>query len=472
MSLSVDFFKTLPSVDASVVDMLLQKEITDNKRKFIVLDDDPTGVQTVHDVSVFTSWDRASVLQGFQEPESLFYILTNSRSFTKEETAAVHREIAEVVDSVAKELHMEYLFISRSDSTLRGHYPLETEILKDCYESHTGQTIHGEILCPFFKEGGRFTIDNVHYVKYADTLVPANETEFAKDPTFGYTAATLPDYIEEKTGGAFPASEVTCISLEDLRSLNLDHIEEQLLCVDHFQKIIVNAVDYIDLKVFCIALYRAMKKGRLFMIRSAAAIVKVLGGIPDQPLLTRKDMIQEETSNGGIIVVGSHTNKTTQQLEELKKLSDIVFLELNASLVKDEQAFEQEVTRCLSLEEKYLKEGKTVCCSTTRTLITADTGDKEDELRLSVRISDAVQSLVGRLHTAPAFVIAKGGITSSDVGTKALKVKKARVLGQIRPGIPVWQTDGQSKFPKIPYVIFPGNVGEITTLKEAVEILM
>ncbi len=79
---------------------------------------------------------------------------------------------------------------------------------------------------------------------------------------------------------------------------------------------------------------------------------------------------------------------------------------------------------------------------------------------------------MGNLKVEPAFVIAKGGITSSDVGVKALKVKKARVLGQIRPGIPVWQTGEESKFPGIPYVIFPGNVGDETTLKEAVEILL
>ena len=83
-----------------------------------------------------------------------------------------------------------------------------------------------------------------------------------------------------------------------------------------------------------------------------------------------------------------------------------------------------------------------------------------------------MQSLVGRLSVTPSFVIAKGGITSSDVGTKALAVKKANVLGQIRPGIPVWQTGDDSRFPRIPYVIFPGNVGEDVTLKEAVEILL
>lgn len=409
MTLSTDFFQTLPVVDETAIDLLLQKEIAKNHRKFVVLDDDPTGVQTVHDISVFTNWDRDSILQGFQEPEPLFYILTNSRGLTQEETALVHKQIAETVDSVAKELHKDYLFISRSDSTLRGHYPLEPELLRESYEHYTGKTIHGEILCPFFKEGGRFTIGNVHYVKYGNELVPANETEFAKDSTFGYTAATLPDYIEEKTKGTFAASDVVCISLDDLRSLNLDAIEKQLLSVDRFQKVIVNAVDYVDLKVFCIALYRAMGKGKLFLLRSAASIVKVLGGITDQPLLSREKMVTKDSSAGGVIVIGSHTDKTTQQLEELKKLPDIIFLELNAALVRDTEKFEKEVKRCLSLEEQYLKKGKTVCCYTSRALITADTGNKEDELRLSVHISDAVQSLVGRLTVTPSFVIAKGG---------------------------------------------------------------
>jgi uncharacterized protein YgbK (DUF1537 family) len=156
----------------------------------------------------------------------------------------------------------------------------------------------------------------------------------------------------------------------------------------------------------------------------------------------------------------------------LKENKDIMFVELDATLVKDEAAFQAEVDRCLALEESYISAGKTVCVYTTRKLITADTGDKEDDLRLAVKISEAVASLVGRLTIVPSFVIAKGGITSSDVGTKALAVQKANVLGQIKPGIPVWQTGDESKFPLTPYVIFPGNVGEISTLKEAAEVLM
>ena len=471
MAISAEILNSYKKIDEAKADALLTAEIEKNNKKIVVLDDDPTGVQTVHDISVYTGWDHDSILSGFNEKNNLFYIMTNSRGFTAEQTTKAHHEISAMVDQVARETGREYIYISRSDSTLRGHYPLETELLKADYEKYTGKTIDGEILCPFFKEGGRFTIGDVHYVKYGDELVPANETEFAKDKTFGYKAATMPAYVEEKTGGAYKAENVTCISLEDIHNMDIDRIEEQLMAVTDFNKIIVNAVDYVDVKVFCIAMYRAMAKGKVFMFRTAAAIVKVMGGVTDQPLLTRAQMVVNETANGGIIVVGSHTNKTTAQLEELKKMTEIKFIELDATLVRDDAAFEAEVQRCLDLEEECIRAGQTVCCYTTRALITADTGDKEDELRLSVKISDAVQSLVGRLTVTPAFVIAKGGITSSDVGTKALAVKKANVLGQIRPGIPVWQTGEDSKFPRTPYVIFPGNVGEATTLREAVEVL-
>lgn len=472
MALKADILSSYPPVNEKAVDELLAKEIAGSNKKIVVLDDDPTGVQTVHDISVYTNWSEDSIRKGFAEENKLFYILTNSRGFTAAQTEIAHREIAKAVDAVSKETGKEYIFISRSDSTLRGHYPLETIILKEEYEKNTGNKIDGEILCPFFKEGGRYTIDDVHYVRYGDTLVPAAETEFAKDKTFGYTVSDLKEYVEEKTGGVYKKENVTAISLKDIRALAFDKIEEQLMAVEDFNKIVVNAIDYLDVKIFCVALYRAMSKGKTFMFRTAAAIVKVMGGVSDQPLLTREQMVVKETDNGGVIVIGSHTEKTTRQMEMLKEIPDIAFVELNARLVRDEAAFAREVERCLALEEEYISSGRTVCVYTTRTLITADTGDKEDDLRLAVRISDAVQSLVGRLSIVPSFVIAKGGITSSDVGTKALAVQRANVLGQIKPGIPVWQTGDESKFPQTPYVIFPGNVGEDSTLKEAAEILI
>ena len=470
--ISADILKTFPAVDEAAVEAMLQEEVRKNDKKIVVLDDDPTGVQTVHDISVYTGWDLDSIRDGFAAEGKLFYILTNSRGLTVAQTTQVHEEIARRVAQVSRETGKDFILMSRSDSTLRGHYPLEPRLLKDIVEEETGMTIDGEVMCPFFKEGGRFTIDDVHYVKYGDELVPAGETEFAKDKTFGYKASDIKEYIEEKTGGEFKATDVTSISLEDIRRLNIDKIVDQLMNVNGFNKIVVNAIDYVDVKIFCVALYRAMAQGKHFMFRTAAAIVKEIGGISSQPLLTRAQMITKETKNGGVIVVGSHTEKTTRQLEELKKIPGIVSIEFDSDLVLDDEKFAEETKRVRRLIEETIAGGKTAVAYTRRKLLVIENDTKEDALVRSVKISDAVQSLVGELTVEPSFVIAKGGITSSDVGTKALRVRRANVMGQIRPGIPVWQTRSESKFPNTPYVIFPGSVGEDVTLREAAEILM
>lgn len=472
MRLRANVVEKYKAIDEEYINGLLAAEIAKNPKKIIVLDDDPTGVQTVHDVGVYTHWDKESIQRGFAEDKHIFFILTNSRAFTEEETTKAHNEIFDVIDEVSRETGIEYILISRGDSTLRGHWPLETEILRERYEASTGKKVDGEVICPFFKEGGRMTIDNIHYVRYGEELVSANETEFAKDKTFGYTSETLPGYVEEKSKGSFKAKDCTCISLEDIHDMNIDKIEAQLMEVRDYNKVIVNAISRKDVKVFCVALYRAMARGKVFMFRSAAAFVKVFANIKLQAFLTREQMVKDHSTNGGVIVVGSHTAKTTEQVEHLKELGNIEFIELDATLVKDDAAFQAEFERCLKLEEECIRAGKTVCCYTTRALITADTGNKEDELKLSVKISDAVQNLVGKLKVRPAFVVAKGGITSSDVGVKALGVMRANVLGQIAPGIPVWQTGDRSKWPGIPYVIFPGNVGEAETLKEVAEKLI
>ena len=466
-----DILEKWPSVDEAAADALLRKEIEASPVKLVVLDDDPTGVQTVHDVSVYTDWSLESVRAAFAEENKVFYILTNYRGMTADETTRVHREIAAAVAQVSRETGRPYLFMSRSDSTLRGHYPLEPELLRAGMEAG-GIKADGEILCFFFKEGGRFTLNNVHYVRQDDELVPAHLTEFAADRTFGYRSSDLREYVEEKTGGVYKAEDVICIGLDSLRRMDIDGIADRLMSVTDFRKVAVNAVDYCDLKVFAVALYRAIARGKVFVFRTAASLVKVMGGISDQPLLTRADMVTRETGSGGIVVVGSHAQKTTAQLNELLRLDYTVPIEFDSDKVLDgDEAFYAEVDRCVAEEEKAVRAGRTAVCFTKRKLLTLEGDTRESALIRSVKISDGVQRLVGQLSVTPAFVIAKGGITSSDIGTKALRVRRARVMGQIRPGIPVWQTGEESRFPGTPYVIFPGNVGSVTDLRAAVEIL-
>ncbi|MDO4272397.1 MAG: four-carbon acid sugar kinase family protein [Eubacteriales bacterium] len=468
--LKASILDTYPKADASLVHELLSREVRKSPCKIIALDDDPTGVQTVHDISVYTDWSEDSIRQGFSEKEKLFFILTNSRSFTKEQTREVHGEIGENLETVAD--GRPYLLISRSDSTLRGHYPLETEVLRETIERYHAWNFDGEILCPFFAEGGRYTVGDIHYVKYGDDLIPAAETEFARDKTFGYHCSSLPDYVEEKSRGNYRAEEVISISLEDIRAMNFEKIENQLTEARGFRKIVVNAIDNTDVEIFAVALYRAISRGRHFLFRTAAAFVKAVADISDRPLLTRDEMITEQSGRGGVIIIGSHTEKTTRQLEDLRKIEEIRFLEMNSDLVLEGQALAEEAARIVGEIEKFIQLGETVAVYTRRTLLTVENDSKEEALLRSVKISQAVQSVVGNLKVKPAFVLAKGGITSSDIGVKALKVKKARVLGQIQPGIPVWKTDSKSKFPDIPYVIFPGNVGKDDSLYQAAAVLL
>ncbi|MGG1696485.1 four-carbon acid sugar kinase family protein [Bacillus zhangzhouensis] len=471
MKQSTDILNALPKADSKSIQTAYEQALTHFQHKIIVLDDDPTGIQTVHGVSVFTDWSEESIEAGFLEDSRMFFILTNSRSMTEKETAAAHETIASTIVKVAERLHQDFTIVSRGDSTLRGHFPLETEVLRTTIEQRSSLQFDGEIILPFFQEGGRFTINNIHYVQEGHDLIPAGDTEFALDRTFGFQSSHLGEWIEEKSGGTFTKENTTYISLEDIRTLRIDQIKDQLLDVKDFQKVVVNAVDYDDIKVFVTALIEAIQAGKQFIFRSAAALTKVLGGIHDQALLTRNDLIQEESQHGGLIMIGSHVKKTTEQLRALQQNENMAFIEFNTHLVLEPEAFQEEIDRVIQQTERLLASGQSVAVYTRRERLDLGDNRQEEELKLSVQISDAVTSIVQHLTIRPKYLIAKGGITSSDIGTRGLSVKRATVAGQIKPGIPVWQTGEESKFPFMSYVIFPGNVGSKDTLKEAVEIL-
>ena len=471
--LPVSVLETLPAIYEAAVDGLLAAELDALQQTVVVLDDDPTGIQTVHGVFVYTDWSEETLTEALADGAPMFFVLTNSRGMTTSETAQVHADISRNLAAASEKTGRDFILISRSDSTLRGHYPLETETLRAGLEQQTGKVFDGEIIMPFFLEGGRYTIGNVHYVKEGDWLIPAGQTEFAKDKSFGYTHSDLPHWCEEKSGGAYKAEDVLCISIEELRAGDYDAIADRLLSVKHFGKIIVNAAAYADVKAFGIAFCRAVAKGGQYLFRSAATITKVLGGVPDRPLLTKAELTASGSGNGGIVLVGSHVNKTTAQLAELRNCRyPMEFIEFNQHLVLEEGGLEREVARVIALAEENICKGRSVAVYTRRERFDLDTDDPDKQLEVSVRISDAVTSIIGKLTVQPGFIIAKGGITSSDVGVKALRVRRAEVMGQVRPGIPVWLTGAESKFPGMPYIIFHGNVGSVDDLRVIAELLM
>lgn len=277
MNLNANILQSFPQVNENDIDQLLNVEISRNRRKMIVIADDSFGTQTLDGTSVFTDWSIDNIRKGFLENRGMFFILTNSRGMSANKSEHVHQEIIAAIFAVSVELNIPFQIYSRSDSTLRGHYPMETETLGKGL-ALGGCEIDGEIICPFFKEAGRFTIGNTHYVKVGDELVPCAETEYAKDMTFSYVHSDIPQYVEEKTKGEHKADTVICIPVAMLRACAYDEIVQRLLLARRFAKVCVNAVDYCDLKVFAIAYYRALAKGRHFLIRGAGSLMKILSG--------------------------------------------------------------------------------------------------------------------------------------------------------------------------------------------------
>ena len=109
---------------------------------------------------------------------------------------------------------------------------------------------------------------------------------------------------------------------------------------------------------------------------------------------------------------------------------------------------------------------------TSRRLISA--GDPAASLEIARQVSDAVVDVVGRVRgVRPAWVVAKGGITSHEVALSGLGIHRARVEGQFWPGQVSLFTPVEAP-PEVlgmPYVVFPGNVGGEQSLQEVVETL-
>lgn len=448
----------------------VQKATIASGRKVIVLDDDPTGTQTVQDVLVLTEWTPEALDTAWGEAETTFYVLTNSRRYPLGEASAMNREIARNLAAVARKRQVEPVVVSRSDSTLRGHYPGEVSMLCQTLEAELGIRYDGVIIIPFFLEGGRFTINDIHWVQTGAELTPAAQTEFSRDPTFGYRHSNLREWVAEKTRGQISASEVASVGLRDIREGGPDVVSKQLRQATNRQVIIVNAVTYRDIESFVWGLMQAESQGKRFLFRTAASFVKVRGGIPDRGLLTTDELqtAGQDSEPGGLTIVGSYVQRTTEQLKAALERDGTLGLELRVSQILDEQACAGEIERALAQIERGLQEGKDVVLYTSRELVIPP---GVPQLHVAQQVSEALVKVLRRLSVRPAYLIGKGGITSSDLATGGLGVRKAQVLGQVMPGVPVWRLGPESKYPGLSYVVFPGNVGGADALARTIQII-
>ncbi|NJM94459.1 MAG: hypothetical protein HC842_07190, partial [Cytophagales bacterium] len=385
----------------------------------VVLDDDPTGTQTVHGVPVLTQWSEEALAVPMKQGVPLFYILTNSRALHVDQACELAHEVGTNLQTLAKKLKLQVQVISRSDSTLRGHFPHEVDALKESLGAQAAITF----LVPAFFEGGRFTAHNIHYVREGEELIPAAQTPFAQDKTFGYKNSNLKQYVEEKTQGTIKADEVHSLSLELIRSGREQDLVQAILALPAGATCVVNALAYSDLETFTWAL---LQSGRSYVARSAASWVPVLGGLEPKPLLQSHDLARP--GKPVLVVVGSHVPKSTEQLAYLLETSpELVPLEFEVKRLLDHD-FDTVVNEYVERVDAHLAQGKDAVLYTSRQLVHVE--DKFKSLELSKNISDALTTVVQRSRVEPGSVIAKGGITSSDVATIGLGIRTAMVEGQ------------------------------------------
>lgn len=442
-----------------------------SRTQVVVLDDDPTGTQSVQGVPVLTRWEPDDLRWAFAQPATVFFVLTNSRGLGEPAAAELVREVAEAVERVARELSTPVVLVSRSDSTLRGHFPLETDTLADVARAH-GRPYDAVLLVPAYIDAGRVTVNNVHYARSGDQFVPVGKTDYAADATFGYSSSNLREWVEEKSAGRVAADDVASVTLADIRDGGPNRVRDVLLSCHGGRPVVVNAVDTADLDVFVLGLIAAEATGWRALYRTGPSFVPARAGLTTRPPLSHDELFPGGPRPGhGLVVVGSHVDLTTRQLARLRQLDALRFVELDVPALLDPDRSAEEQSRCAA---ELSTAGQDVVLLTSRQRIAGTSAAAS--LDIARKVSAALVGLTSRLvrEAPPAWVVAKGGTTSSDIATDGLSVRRATVLGQLFPGIvSVWRHEGgdEDGLVGLPYVVFAGNVGDESTLADAVSLL-
>jgi len=443
-------------------------------RMLVVLDDDPTGTQSVADLPVLTRWDVEDFIWAFGQSKPAVYVLTNTRSLDPAEAAARNEEVVRNALAAAGGLRLG--FVSRSDSTLRGHYPLEPDVIAATVAEVIGEKTDGVVLVPAFPDAGRVTIGGVHYMRGtgedAGTLIPVSETEFAKDATFGFTNSNMAKYVEEKSQGRFAADSVIVLDLNIIRAstdpqATANAIADAIAPATGSTPIVADIVSENDLRALSLGLEEAERRGKKLLYRVGPPFGRARIGQEIRAELSGAEAYAGNTPStaGGLIVVGSHVGVTTRQLKALTEqhsAARIVEIDVEKLLGESADAYlDQTVDTVVDALH-----GGDVIVHTSRLLIKTDS--PAESLRIARTVSAAVVAVVNRtLKTfPPRFVIAKGGITSSDVAAHGLEIRHAIVRGPMLPGIvSLWEpVDGPAK--GIPYIVFAGNVGDDQSLAD------
>lgn len=442
-------------------------------RVFVILDDDPTGSQTVHDIPVITDWSRESIEWGFKQGVNAFFILTNSRSLSKTDAAKLVTEVVKNVSTIATELQSTFSFFLRGDSTLRGHFLQEIEIAKSAkqLESSRKQIV---IFAPAYFEAGRITRADTQLVWQNQAWVPVSETDYSRDSNFGYKNSNLEDYIQEKSQGG-KSIKTQAISLESIRTQSPSKLAENLINAAPETMFIINAEESRDLAILSLAAAIAESAGIEIIYMGAPSLVSVrIANSRRDPLVADELFKESSEERRGLIVVGSHVSLTSLQVLQLREfLPSQNFVELDIAPLLDDKTRADEVSRCINELRKILKTDEAVLVTSRQEVLG---NENLSTISISQLIANAVVEISnGALKESQiSWILAKGGITSNDILTKVARMKRATVLGQLFPGIvSVWapSSESQNESNKFPVIVFAGNVGGQDSLKDAVTIL-
>lgn len=443
-------------------------------RQLVVLDDDPTGTQSVSELPVLTDWTEDDLAWALGTGAAAIYVLTNSRSLAAPDAARRNREVATSALRVAARMGTHIEFVSRSDSTLRGHYPLEPDVLGEVL-AHHGVTTDGVIIVPAFADAGRITVGSVHYTgSTREGYLPVGRTQFARDATFGYAASDLRDWVAEKSQGRIVADDVVGLTLDVVRR-GPDAIAATLARVTGGRAVVVDSVEESDLRSLALGILAAEQAGQRFIFRVGPPFVRAMIGQDVAKPLQRDQVARigtgrvDEGAGYGLVVVGSHVDLTTRQLEVLRDRRAPAEVEIDVAAVLSERRDDH--LRSVVDQVIAASTSGDVVVRTSRRFVAGR--DADVSLDVARQVSDAVVEVVRQVVAtkAPTFVLAKGGITSSDVASKALGIRRAMVRGPLLPGIvSLWEPIvGPVK--GTPYVVFAGNVGDDAGLADAVDTL-
>lgn len=463
MSISLkNISKQLPLEDTSDYRSLNKSLFNNSNKTCVVIDDDPTGNQTVYNIPLLTQWDLNTLVDEFKKETPVFFLLTNSRSLAKEKSTEIYQQISKIIIKASEITNRNFTIISRSDSTLRGHFS-EIETIKR--SGHFKKAI--TVFIPVMFEGGRVTVHDTHYISENEQLTPVNKTAFSKDHTFGYSNANLKSYIEEKTNGNIDASNIVSIDIESIRTLDYKVLVSKINSIESGNFCIINALNYNDLDKATHALLLAEQSGKQILYRTSSSFVPSYMGLEPKSLLTSEEIIDSRNKIGGLIIVGSYVPKSSSQLKyvlEDKNEKEIIEVNVETILTPESGSY---IKSIISKIDNNLNSGKNVIVYTSRKVITGNNIDTN--IDIASRVSQSLVALVNGITIRPKYLLAKGGITSHDLATKGLEMKRSKVLGQILPGIPVWEMGEETKFPKLLYIVFPGNVGSEKSLLEIIQ---